>query len=108
MTEFAPQSYDEIKDTLVKHGPLILTFPVNEDVQIWFTQRQQQIDSGFTIPLTEKKPLYYTSLNVWGYSDDVNAFLCRGIMGPDFGCDGFFWYPYHASLLDDAVWNQVK
>ncbi len=98
-----------LKTTLSAGYPVLFAFVVTQEMDRWFKDRNQQIASGFTIPIEEfalSTVVAAHSVTIVAYDDaylNVGAFLCRNSWGPRFGLDGHFWFPYASVLFPDLT-----
>lgn len=96
-----PDIYN-IKTGLYLGYPILLSFIISEQMNAWFTTRDQQVLSQFILhvqPFPNKDIVASHAVLIIGYSDVLQALLARNSWGNSFGMDGHFWISYESISL---------
>lgn len=98
-----------LKETLRRGFPVIMTLGITDTVQSWLTDRSVQISTDFLMEIPEfhaDRILKFHTVLIIGYDDSVGvegAFLIRNTWGPNWGENGHFWMSY-----DDTVYPELS
>lgn len=108
-TEILEPSLENLKTTLHAGYSILCTFAVTKALDQWFKHRNQQVSTGFMLPVEEFSNSDIVDAHtvlIVGYDDFYlhdGAFLCRNSWGPQFGIDGHFWLSYPAAIFPNLV-----
>lgn len=89
-----------LKQCVASGFPFLFTFFVTKQMDQWFRDKNQQVQSGYLLVVDEFSKVDIVGAHavlVVGYDDtylQIGGFLCRNSWGPNFGDAGHFWVPY--------------
>ncbi len=89
-------SSNDMKQWLATKGPLITCFTVYDDFFAYqsgvYTRHNNTVAGGHCVCCI-------------GYSNTLNAWLCKNSWGPTWGIGGYFWIGYGQCGIDAEMWN---
>jgi len=99
-TDILAPTLRNLKQCLASGFPFLFTFFVTKQMDQWFRDKNQQVQSGYLLVVNEFSKADIVGAHtvlVVGYDDtylQIGGFLCRNSWGAAFGDDGHFWFPY--------------